>query len=145
FANIVGAMNGQPQLDLDMEKTDAGQFVTANYLPDADAKDPHSLKINYNFSPSIVFAGNRFIIASTKEFAHTRAVAKTVDRPAAESSRDLNSELVLQFSPLRESLADNREQLVAQNMLKEGYGKEEAQKRIDEYLELVGWFDHAVL
>ena len=40
FLNIVGAMNGQPQLDLDMEKSDAAQFVTASYLPDPNAKDP---------------------------------------------------------------------------------------------------------
>ena len=33
FLNIVGAMNGQPQLDLDMEKTDAAQFVTSSYIP----------------------------------------------------------------------------------------------------------------
>ena len=36
---------------------------------------------------------------------------------------------MLQFDALREVLADNRGQLVAQNMLKEGHTKEEAEKR----------------
>ena len=44
FLNVVGAMNGQPQLDLDMEKSDAAQFVTASYLPDPDAKDQRRLE-----------------------------------------------------------------------------------------------------
>jgi hypothetical protein len=141
FLNIVGAMNGQPQLDLDMEKSDAAQFVTASYLADPDAKDQRALKINYNFSPSIAFAGNKFVVASTKEFAHQLAKAKATSRPAGGTARVVNSDVVLQFDALREILADNRSQLVAQNMLTEGHTKDEAEKKIDELLELVGWFD----
>ena len=44
FLNIVGAMNGQPQLDLDMEKSEAAQFVTASYLPDPDCQRPARLE-----------------------------------------------------------------------------------------------------
>ena len=47
----------------------------------------------------------------------------------------------VQFDALREILADNRGQLVAQNMLKEGHTKEEAERDIGVLLELVGWFD----
>ncbi len=38
FLNILGAMNGQPQLELDMEKNAAAQFVTSSYLPTLNRK-----------------------------------------------------------------------------------------------------------
>jgi hypothetical protein len=145
FLNIVGAMNGQPQLDLDMEKSEAMQLVTASYLSDPNAKDPASLKINYNFSPSIAFAGSRFVVASTKGLAKTLATAKAADRPTGDASRVVNTDAVLHFDALREILADNRGQLVAQNMLSEGRTKEEAEKAVGVLLELVGWFDRVAL
>ena len=135
-------MNGQPQLDLDMEKTDAAQFVTSSYLPDPNAKDAHAVKINYNFSPSIAFAGSRFVVASTNALAHALATASATERPAGDADRVVNSDGVLRFDTLREILTDNRGQLVAQNMLKEGHTKEEAERDIGVLLELVGWFDH---
>ena len=56
--------------------------------------------------------------------------------------RVVNSDAVFQFERLREILIDNRAQLVAQNMLKEGHSKDEAERDIGVLLELVGWFDH---
>jgi len=145
FFNVVGAMNGQPQLELDMEQTDAAQFVTATHLPDPDANDPIRLKINYNFSPSIAFAGSRFVVATTKELAHTLAAASATHGPPGDAERVVNSDAVLHFDALREILADNREQLVAQNMLTEGHSREEAETAIGVLLELVGWFDQLAL
>jgi hypothetical protein len=103
------------------------------------------LKINYNFSPSIAFAGSRFVVSSTKELAQTLATAKAADRPSPDSTRVVNTDTVLHFDALRETLADNRGQLVAQNMLSEGRTKDEAEKAIGVLLELVGWFDRASL
>jgi hypothetical protein len=145
FLNIVGAMNGQPQLELDMEKSAAAQFVTSSYLPVAQAKDSLGLKINYNFSPSIAFAGNRFVVASTKALAHTLATAEATDRLQENGSPIVNTDGVLHFDTLLEILRDNRGQLVAQNMLTEGHTKEEAEKKIDLLLQVVGYFDRLVL
>ncbi len=142
FLNIVGATNGQPQLDLDMEKTDAAQFVTASYIADPGGNGAQAAKINYNFSPSIAFSGNRFIVASTKEFAHALTSANASERVGGNEKRVVNTDAVVQFDALRETLADNRGQLVAQNMLKEGHTKEEAERDIGLLLELVGWLDH---
>jgi len=135
-------MNGQPQLDLDMEKTDTAQFVTASYLSDPKAKSAEDVKINYNFSPSIAFTGSRFVVASTKAMAHALSSASTSERPAEDADRVVNANVDLRFDTLKEILTDNRGQLVAQNMLKEGHTKEEAERDIGVLLELVGWFDH---
>jgi hypothetical protein len=145
FFNVVGAMNGQPQLELNVENTDDAEFVTATHLPDAEAKDPGSLKINYNFSPSIAFAGNRFVLASTKALAHSLATASATKEPSGDDTRIVNTDAVLHFDVLRHILADNRAQLVAQNMLAEGHTTEEAEAAIGVLLELVGWFDQLAL
>jgi hypothetical protein len=145
FLNVVGAMNGQPQLDLDMEKSEAAQFVTASYLPDPNAKDQLGAKINYNFSPSIAFAGSRFVVASTKAMAHILATAVATDRPSDDAAPLVNTDAVLHFDALRDILTDNREQLVAQNILTAGHSKTEAEREISAVLDLVGWFDRLLL
>ncbi len=98
FLNVVGAMNGQPQFDLDMEKTETSQFVTASYLPDPNAKDQVSSKINYNFSPSIAFTGSRFVVASTKAMVHTLATANSPNQPPDVAAPVVNTDAVLHFS-----------------------------------------------
>jgi hypothetical protein len=133
FVNITGAMNGQPQLDLDMEKEDTYQLVSANYLPENDAS-PGGLKIHYNFSPSVAFAGEYFIVSSTSALA--REIAASVGS-GTQQNTDLNSTIKLNVSGVSAILADNRPQLVAQNMLSEGHSKEEAEREIGDLLELL--------
>jgi Protein of unknown function (DUF3352) len=145
FLNVVGAMNGQPQLDLDMEKSAAAQFVTASYLPDPNAKDQPGAKINYNFSPSIAFAGSRFVVASTKAMAHILADDDDASRPPDDAAPVVNTDAELHFDALRNILADNRQQLVAQNILTAGHSKTEAEREISSVLDLVGWFDRLLL
>jgi hypothetical protein len=145
FFNVVGAMNGQPQLELDMEKSSSLELVTASHLPDPDADDQRQLRINYNFSPSIAFAESRVAIATTKELAQTLAVADAAREPAGEADRVVNTDAVLYFEALGDVFADNREQLIAQNMLEEGHSREEAEKAIGVLLELVDWFDQLEL
>lgn len=145
FLNVVGAMNGQPQLDLDMEKSEATQFVTASYLPDPNTKDQLGSKINYNFSPSIAFTGSRFVIASTNAMAHILASANATNRPPDDAAPVVNTDAVFHFDALRDILTDNRQQLVAQNILKAGHSKAEAEREINTLLDLVGWFDQLLL
>jgi hypothetical protein len=141
FLNIAGAMNGQPQLDLDMEKTNGAQFVTASYLSDTNAKEDQGLKVHYNFSPSIAFVDDRFFVASTKTFVHALAAAPTGEPSVADSERVVNTNARLHFDALGDILADNRGQLVAQNMLKEGHTKAEAERDMAGLLEVIGWLD----
>jgi hypothetical protein len=138
FLNVVGAMNGQPQLDLDMEQEGDVQLVSATYLPEPES-DREQMPINFNFSPSVAFEADRFIIASTKELARALARSKpsATDQPPGNTAARLNLQVV------REILADNRGQLVAQNMLEEGHSKDEAERQIDLLLMLVGFVQDA--
>lgn len=139
FLNITGSMNGQPQLNLDIEKEDNYQIVSATYLAEKDAS-AGGLKIHYNFSPSVAFVGEHFIVSSTTALA--RELAQAVGK-GKQPSTEVNSTIKLDVSGLGDILADNRAQLVAQNMLSEGNGKEEAERTIGDLLDLLGAVENA--
>ncbi len=147
FLNIVGAMNGQPQLELDMEKSDQLQLITSRYLPDSQSTDTANVRIHHNFSPSIAFAKERFVIASTQELARELAFAKMAAGESASSpaGTSVNTRALIDIKAGREILADNRSQLIAQNMIKEGQTQVEAEAAISTLLELVGWLRTATL
>lgn len=133
FLNITGSMNGQPQLDLDIDKEDGVQIVSASYIVEKDVS-PAGLKIHYNFSPSIAFAGEHFIVSSTTGLARELANVVKKTPPLASES---NSFVQLDVSGLSDILDDNRPQLVAQNMLSEGHTKKEAEQEIGDLLSLL--------
>jgi hypothetical protein len=147
FLNIIGASNAQPQLDLDMDKGDGFQLITSEYVPAVEDRDSREARINYNFSPSIAFVGDRFILASTKELA-TQLIPVS-DGSDAGSLNDqpwtTNSQVSANVAVLRQVLADNRAQLIAQNMLEKGHDEEAAESEVDAVLALLDVFRAADL
>ncbi len=142
FLNIVGAQNGQNQLEMDMEKlSDDAQLITSSYVPEEDNRESTDAKIVYNFSPSVGFAGERFVVSSSKTLARQLTMAK---KPSPETIDD-NTNANLNAGVLRDVLADNREQLIAQNMLEDGNSREEAEAIIDLLLQVVEYFQDASL
>jgi hypothetical protein len=142
FLNIVGAMNGQNQLELGMEQLgDDVQLVTSSYVPEEDDRDSTDAHIVYNFSPTVGFAGKRFVISSSAVLARQLTLAKT---PSPATITD-NTHANLNAAVLRDVLADNREQLIAQNMLEEGHSREEAEAMIELLLQVVDYFQDASL
>jgi hypothetical protein len=143
FLNIQGAMEGQPQLDLEDETHGDVKITTATYAPPKGQKDIQDGPLNYNFSPSIAFAGSRLILASTKQIARELAAlpgdAQTGTHGAANTRAELDAGV------LRAILDDNRASLVAQNQLGEGTSAEEAKARTDALLQVVGAFRGASL
>ncbi len=136
FLNVIGAMNGQNQLELDMEKLeDDIELVSSTFVPEEDDRESTQAPIIFNFSPTVAFDGGRFVVSSTKTLAKDLVSVK----PSSQSI-EKNSEAVLNASVLRDVLNDNRGQLIAQNMLEDGNTREEAEAVIDLVLEVVGYF-----
>ncbi|MFO0905325.1 MAG: hypothetical protein U0939_20120 [Pirellulales bacterium] len=145
FLNVVSSMQGQPPLELDSEKLDGIQLVTASYLPPEEGKKPAPHAMQYNFSPSLAMTDERMVIASTRQLAldlarSPEAAASAApgdaasDSTAAEqpvSEPAVNSRLSIDAGPLREALLDNREQLIARNMLEKGHARIAAEAEID--------------
>lgn len=142
FLNVVGAMNAQPPLELNNETRDGVEIVSGRYLPPADPEDAKRGLINYNFSPTAAFAGDRLILSSTQALAR-KLVEKTPVAAAPEAAA--NTQAKLDSGVLRAILNDNREQLLAQNMLEKGHSREEAEKEIGALLELLTWLETAKL
>lgn len=140
FINVLGAMNGQPQLDLAMESIEKMKLVTATYVPESDDKDSKA-KINFNFSPSLAFAEDRMVLSSSKQLASdlAQADATATLKPDA-AGRKPNTVAFLEVPTLREVLSDNRAQLVAQNMLDKGHSQEAAEQEIAVLMAIIDLF-----
>lgn len=144
FFNVLGSMEGRPQLEMDIEKLDGAELITSSYIPESDQRDSKSADIIFNFSPSVGFAGSRFVLSSTRQLAHDLSVAK-IPEAGADKAKASNSFASLSAPVLKQVLADNREQLVSQNMLSEGNTRDEAETQIDLLLELLGYFRGAAV
>ncbi len=143
FFNVVGSMNGQPQLELEMEKTEAGELTSASFVPLAGEEDKDPARINFNFSPTVAFSGNRIVISSTVGLARNLI---TVEEPGQRESGSLvNTEALLSAPVLKSVLEDNQAQLISNNMLEEGHSREEAEMEIGTLLKLLGYFENATV
>jgi len=146
FQSVVGIFNinlaqeGLPQLDIETETLEDGKVVTTMYV--AENEDEEGL-INYNFSPTIAFVGDYFIVSSTSELAQdliglARKGGKSV--PAKT-----NTLVNLEAPTLKTVLAANREVLISQTMLEEGLDRPEAEKQIELLLSLLDVAKNATL
>jgi hypothetical protein len=124
--NLVGGMQGQPQLLLSSEEYRGVTISKATYLvePETETKDA---AIYFNASPSCAVVGNRFILGST-----TAIVRELVDllQSAGSKPGPANTLVEVDVQEVAAALADNRNSLVSQNMLEEGNTREEAEKNI---------------
>lgn len=143
FLNVVSSMQGQPPLELDAEKIDGIQLVSASYLPPTEGKKPAAGSLHYNFSPSLALVDARMVIASTRALALELArgpqgAAGGTASAAGESATDsrVNTQLSIDVGPLRAALADNRDQLIARSMLEKGHGRAAAEQEVDTLLKL---------
>lgn len=139
FFNVIGAMEGRPQLEMDMDKLDNGaQLITSVYIPEQGEEESTAAPILFNFSPSVGFVGERFVVASTDRLAR-----ELVSSDASSPNPKANTVANLHAGVLQTILSDNKEQLISQNMLSEGNNREEAEVAIGLLLEFVGYFQAA--
>lgn len=142
FLNVAGAQNRLAPLDLNMERTKESLMVTAEYLPPKDEKVREAAPPNFNASPTIVFVGSKVILSSAKPLA--LELAESIDKQPA-ASPGVNSAIEADNQTLHSILADNREPLIAQNMLAEGRDRAAAEKNIDLVLAILKHFDKSSL
>ncbi len=143
FLNVVGAQNGNPQLDFETERRGDVQTLKSRYIPESDERQSKAARIVYNFSPSALFDKDQMTLSSTNTL-----VEKLMQAPgeaAQPPAKRPNTVLRLNAQPLAAALRDNLDQLVAQNMIEEGHTREEAEQAIETLLNIVGWFSNAEL
>ncbi|MEM6471040.1 MAG: hypothetical protein AAF802_15885 [Planctomycetota bacterium] len=135
FFNVVGAMNGQPQLDQRLEDDEETTMVVADYVLPKEFDESGPVPIIYNFSPTIAFSNDRMVLASSESL--TRRMLAQTPADSTESSEEVNTIAELDAERLHEVLEQNREQLIAQNMLDNGNSPAQAKAEIGVFLDLV--------
>ena len=134
FANLQGTMEGRAMLVPDMDKLDGATLLWASYLLDEKKTDPKKADIYFNFSPAMAIAGDRVFFCSTKELAE-QLIAAAKKQTGSEFVDD-NTLLELDGPAVIQMLRDNRDQLIAQNMVSKGNSPEAALAETDLLLEL---------
>lgn len=140
FFNVVGAMEGNPQMDMDMDMEDGVKFMTSSFVPLPEDEKSENASVHYNFTPTLGMADDQFVLSSSLELA--RKVMAARKNAANRGFGDQNLEMTLRGPALKTILADNEEKLIANNMLEEGNTREEAELQIGLLLRVVGWFDN---
>ena len=134
IVNITGIQAGRAQLLQTSEEYRGVRISKAEYVPDAGIEDG-AAGIAYNFSPACAQVGDRFILGSTASVV--RALVDELQKPDAERLTADNALLELDLQQLGLVLADNRETLIAQNMLEDGNTREEAEGQISLLLDVL--------
>jgi hypothetical protein len=142
FLNVVGAMEGQPQLDLMSETSEISSLYWGEYVVDADRKYENGLPIQFNFSPALAFVGDHIILSSTTKLA--KQLILHPDRIVSDqtsSNSSLHTEFVISAESVQQALEANRDSLIAQNMLEKGHSRVEAVKEIDTLMGILELLD----
>lgn len=137
LTNLGAGQNELPQLEMKTEDRDGGHIVSTAY-PGGEEEPDVSNDIIYNFSPSIAFVDDYFIFSSTRELAaELFDLAKGTTQPPARIDGDeaddesvVNTLVKIDAGVLRRVLRQNREPLIAQNMLENGHTRDEAKKEV---------------
>lgn len=132
FLNIVGGMNGNPQMEYRRETVKDTELLSAKFNPD-DREDLKAASIHFNFSPTITNVGNYFVISSSRKLAID--LADELKQAPSADRKTANTQIKVGLTALTEILNDNRSHLVSQNMLSEGRSREEAEDQIGLLLE----------
>src|SRR5438552_4921733 len=113
LANVVGGMNGQPQLLLDSEDYQGVKIWRGKYLVEPNI-DKQKAPIHFNFSPACATVGNRFVISST--LGLTRDLIDELKKSSATQLTSDNVAVITDLAELSTILGDNKEPLVARGM-----------------------------
>jgi hypothetical protein len=152
LANLDGASKGRPLLEMKTEKVGQSEILFATYeapsdeaagadaKPQAADKKPAERDIYYNFSPALVLSGDRIMLCSTRQIAEE--LADLAAKPDSAKAPE-NTLIEIAAQPIGQLLKENREQLIAQNMLEKGHGRAEAEKEVDVFVTLVNAVKHA--
>ena len=138
FLNVVSAMEGNPQLDIELVDSKKDRIITTSFIPPL-AGQP--ISVQYNFSPTILFKDDKLILSSTRLLAEQlrdgNHEAEAAKRNGNRANWTTNSHLTLLADPLATILRKNREILITNNMLENSSDREEAETQIDLLISMI--------
>ncbi|MEZ6056767.1 MAG: hypothetical protein R3C01_08680 [Planctomycetaceae bacterium] len=142
FANFAGAQEGNPQLELNQETRAGSEIISSTFIPEVGDEQNRQAAIHFNFSPSVAFAGKRFVLSSTRTLAAELSATQSETIPSNEEWR-INTIGHLNIPILQQVLEDNRSHLIAKNILEEGHSQKEAEAQISDLMDILEMFNSA--
>jgi hypothetical protein len=107
----------------------------------------------HNFTPSLAVAGTRVVLSSSaelakvvlEELAEEGKAATGVAADGGKGSGPASDSILIDAEAARAVIADNFEIIVADNMMKKGQSREEAEREMKQVLEVAGRLRHLEL
>ena len=140
LGNLDGTSKGRPTFEMLAEKRGGCDIQYTSYDPTdkATAKDDTYL----NFTPALVTSDKYMMLCSTRQIAEQLADAVEKEGVAKPTIAD-NLRIEIDGTAVAQLIHDDREQLIAQNMLEKGHDRAAAEKEIDLLETLVGYVSKA--
>ena len=168
LVNLDNAANGRPLLEAGSEKRGGADILYAVYEAPEPAEDAGAgaaaggdagegpamamggaeADMYLNFSPALVVSDDYLMFCSTRQIAEELADLAAEERQAGSGGLPTLAENTLvevDGHIAADLLRENREQLIAQNMLEKGNDREAAEREIDVFVSIVNAFRDASL
>ncbi len=137
--NFTRGQQALPGLVLDRPEHAGVKFTTSHFpKPEGEGKGDD---IRFNFSPSLAMLGDYAVLSSAESL--TRDVIDALKAEGAEAAQAMagtDSLMTIDGAGVARILKANRENLVLQNMVKEGNPRAQAEEAIDTLVRVIGWF-----
>lgn len=170
IGNLDGATKNRPMLELQTEKRGGAEIHWAVYEPpgaggdevgadedaakgqapaDAAAADAAPAPaaetrddIHYNFSPALVISPDYLMLCSTREIALELADLAAAEKKAGKTNATIAQNTLIEADArgIAALLHENKEQLIAQNMLEKGHDRTAAENEINFLVGIVDYF-----
>ncbi|MGH7162948.1 MAG: hypothetical protein ACREID_05650 [Planctomycetota bacterium] len=130
LANLLRGQEGGKPLMLGSGSYKEVTVHTARFLPpsEGEMEGMSALPVRFNFSPSCAIVDDLFVLGST-----TQIVEEVIDARGGSvaAGEGVNSGLWVRGAEAVRLLVENREPLVASTMIKEGFDRAAAERRVD--------------
>jgi len=140
FVGIINADQAQKKKEMAMGMLLRTEKVGETDLHTVSLNLPPNQKpgIAANFTPSLAVVGSRVVLSSSQELAKVLIEElKALGTPKSTASGRAADALHLKADPIHGILRENFDLLVADQMLKKGIGKEEAEKQMNTLVDLL--------
>ncbi len=148
FANLNAGAGKYPPLEVMTEREAGTTMISGSYfqMGDDTMYDNPAADLYKNFSPTLGFRGDRFVLASHRDLA-TQILNAPEAKPGNPSAQGHIDNTIIELWPAELALVGklNREPLIAQRMLATGQERSAATTEVDTALELLKFFETARL
>ncbi|MCY3007906.1 MAG: hypothetical protein NTV29_18275 [Planctomycetota bacterium] len=136
FLNVVGAQEGQPQLEQDTIQQNGVSIYTSQFIVEEDRKYPDGLPIQFNFQPTLAFLDDRVVLCTSVDCA--KSILGQAVVAAGSQTAPVQTWFEADGASIQKALQLNSNPIIAQNMVEKGNTRLEAKREFDTLMLILG-------